>query len=84
MPQICQIARMLKFIYPTQRSCEGHNVSDQSESRRECFCERFSSKTIERNFLKHGSFSRHTWSQWSLDGHLSKLCPTGPGPIQDL
>jgi hypothetical protein len=30
--QICQIARILKFKYPTQRSCGGHNVCDQSES----------------------------------------------------
>ena len=54
--QICQIASMLKFIFPTQRSCGGYNVFDQSESPSVMFCERFSSKTIERNFLKHGSF----------------------------
>jgi hypothetical protein len=30
--QICQIARMLKFIFPTQRSCGGNNVFDQPES----------------------------------------------------
>jgi hypothetical protein len=51
--QICQIARMLKFIYEV---AEGIMFLTSPRVHQLCFCERFSSKTIERNFLKHGSF----------------------------